>query len=137
MSSQAWITVGGRGVVDEQRVERGDAVRLGGRDGEAPADVVQGAAGDPALVLLDRLEGRQQEVAPRPGRVPAVGHVPLARLALAAGPARRGTDLGIEDRVDRRTLAGRGSRADDVQVHGGRVYAAVRRVEDAASSGTT
>ena len=63
--------------------------------------------------------------------------MPLARGALAAGPARRRADLGIEDRVDRRTLAGRGGRADDVQVHGGRVYADAGPAADAASSCTT
>ena len=45
MSSQTWATIGGRGRRRQQRVERGDAVRLGGRDARAARDVVERARG--------------------------------------------------------------------------------------------
>ena len=63
MSSQTWATTGGRGVVENICVERGDAVRLGGRDGQAPAGVLEGRLADPPDAGLDRVEDRQQEVA--------------------------------------------------------------------------
>ena len=47
----------------EEVVERGDAVRLSGRDREATAHVVETAAADPSDSVLQRVERGQQEVA--------------------------------------------------------------------------
>ena len=63
----------------QQRVERRDAVRLRGRDGEPLADVVQGAAADPADARGHGLERRQQQVAPCPRVVAAVREVAVGR----------------------------------------------------------
>ena len=60
-----------------QRVERRDAVRLGRRDGQPLRDVVERRLADPADPRLDRVEGRQQLVAPGAGRVPALRGVPV------------------------------------------------------------
>ena len=76
----------------QQRVERGDAVRLGRRHGEPLRDVVERAATDPALARRRGLERREQQVASRPRVVPAVGDVALGRdvasAAVPAAPAR-------------------------------------------------
>ena len=55
----------------EEVVERDDAVRLGGRHGQAPADIVEGARRDPAKPRLDGMERGQEEVAAGSGRVAA------------------------------------------------------------------
>jgi hypothetical protein len=98
----------------EEGVEGGDAVGLGRRDGEAPADVAE-AGLDPADPRLERVEGRQQQVALCAGGVSASGDPPvdcdLARTAIPTG--RRRSEHGID-----RGPFGRGcERPDDVQVH--------------------
>jgi hypothetical protein len=46
----------------EAGIEARDAVRIGGRDGKAPACVFQCAAADPAHVILQRVKHRQQQM---------------------------------------------------------------------------
>ena len=106
----------GRG---EQGVERGDAVGLGRRDGQALADVVERGRADPADPRLDRVECRQQLGPTRPDRVAAARGVPVrAGVARPADPARLGR---AEHGIHRGALGGGGERADDVQIHQRRV----------------
>ena len=80
----------------EQRVERGDAVGLGRRHRQAAADVVQRRLADPADPRLDRVEGRDQQVAPRRGprgrrgrrgpRPSGCGRRRASRLGRSRGP---------------------------------------------------
>jgi hypothetical protein len=108
----------------EQGVERCDAVRLGGRHRETPADVVQARLGDLADPVLQGMERREQQVAAAPGVVAASGDVALgARVACSAGPPGRRRP---QERIDRRTLGRRRERPDDVEVHRGRVYGGSR-----------
>ena len=103
----------------EQRVERGDAIGLGRRDGQALADVVEGRLADPADPTLDRVEGRQELRAPAAGRMAAACRMTVdRRIAAAARPAggRR-----AQDGVNGGSFGGRGERPDDVEVHRGRV----------------
>ena len=96
----------------EQGVERGDAVRLGRRHGQAAADVAEGRLADPADPCLHRVECRQQEVASAPRPVPPRATRPSARRPRPAAPARRRwPDLRVEHGVDRRPLAGEASGA--------------------------
>ncbi len=85
--------------------------------------MVEGSPAHPARSPGRGLERRQEEVAPRPRRVPSVGDVTVERrvagAAIPAGPGR--TDRRIDDRVDRRALLGGCGGADDVKVHGCRV----------------
>ncbi len=105
----------GRG---EQGVEGRDAVRLGGRDRQPAADVVQRPAADPAEPFLGRLEDRQQQVPMAPRAVSAARDVAIDRRALAPVPAPTGrADQRVEERVDRGALLGRGRRPDDMEVH--------------------
>ena len=97
MSSQTWATIGGRGLRREQGVERGDAVRLGRRDAEAAADVVERRLADPADPGLDGVECRDQEVS--------------ARRAHRARHGRRGLrSSGHERRLAMPIRPGRGAR---------------------------
>ena len=59
-----------------ERVERRDAVGLGGRHGESLRDVVEGRLADPADPVLDRVERRQQLGPSAAQRVPATGAWP-------------------------------------------------------------
>ena len=72
MSSQTWTTRARPRLEREERVEGRDAVGVGGRHGQPPADVVERAGADPADPLLQRPERGQQQVPPRAGRVAAV-----------------------------------------------------------------
>ena len=103
----------------QQRVERGDAVRLGGRHGEPLRDVVEGAPADPADARRRGLERREQQVAAGPGLVAAPGDLAVGRdVAVAAVPAgSRPPDLGIERGIDRLALLRGGRGPDDVEVH--------------------
>ena len=69
----------------EQRVERGHAVRLGRRHGQAPRDVVEGRLADPADPRLDGVECRQ-ELRSRRARI---AWPPRADVPVDA-PVRRG-----------------------------------------------
>ena len=71
----------------EQGVERRHPVRLGRRDGEPGADVVERPGADPADPFLHRVQHRQQQVPPGPRRVAAERGVPVGRRALPAFPA--------------------------------------------------
>ena len=119
----------------QQGVERGDAVRLGRRDGEPLRHVVQGPAADPADPRRRGFERRQQQVAPCPSVVTAVRDVAVRRgVPRAAVPARpRRSDLRVERRVDRGPLLGRGCGPDDVEVH--RAECTRRGVPDLSASG--
>ena len=55
----------------EHRIERGDPVRLRGRNGQSLADVVQPAFADPAHPGLERVQGGEQEVPLLPCRTSA------------------------------------------------------------------
>ena len=72
----------------EQRVERGDAVRLGGRHGQAPADVVEARLGDLPDPVLQRVQRREQQVAAAPGFVPAARDVPIGQRCPGAPPCQ-------------------------------------------------
>ncbi len=99
----------------EQRVKRRHPVRLGGRDGEASADVVKRAGADPADLVLYCVQHRQQQVPPGSRGVPAVSGMGVGRRALPAIPAalRR-----TKDRVDGSTLGiRRWRRRPELQVH--------------------
>ena len=101
----------------EKRVEGRDSVRVGGRHGQPAAELVEAAGADPADPLLQRPEGRQQEMAAScPGRVPSGGGVARdsvgARTAVPAG-GRRAED-GVESgSLGRRRLGER----EELQVH--------------------
>ena len=70
----------------EHGVERRDAVGLGGRHGEPPADVVQARLGDLADPVLERVKRREEQVAAAPGVVPASRDVALGRARRASRP---------------------------------------------------
>ena len=91
-------------VQGEERVERGDAVRVRRRHGQSPADVVERARADPADVLLDGMERRQQQVATllRPVGAARDRDPPVDR-GVARSPVPAGAG-GPEQVVDRGTL---------------------------------
>ena len=68
----------------EEGVEGRDAVRLGRRDGQPLADVVEGRLADPADPRLDGVEGRQELRASGAGRVAAARGVAVDRADRAA-----------------------------------------------------
>ena len=105
----------------EQRVERGDAVRLGRRHAQPPADVGERGLADVPDPRLDRMECRQEQVPVGARLVAAVGDVAVdRRVANAALPAAPGRpDDRREDAVDRRALGGGRQRRDHVEVHRG------------------
>jgi len=111
----------------EERIERRDAIGLGGWHGEPLADVVEARLADLADAILERMEHREEQVPPAPRVVAATGHVALGRrIAIATAPARcRGT----EDRVDRGSLSRRCQRPDHVQIHRCRVYGELTGLE--------
>ena len=90
----------------EEGVEGRDAVRLGRRDGQPLADVVEGRRADPADPRLDGVEGRQELRASGAGRVAAARGVPVdGRIARPADPAR--FRVGRARRPRRRARPGR------------------------------
>ena len=101
----------------EERVEGRDAVRLGRRDGQPLADVVEGRRADPADPRLDGVQGRQELRAAGAGRVAAARGVPVdGRIARPADPARFGW---AEHGVHGGALGRGGERPDDVEIHHG------------------
>ena len=86
-----------RPLVDrEQRVERGHAVDVGGRHGQAARDVVQPAGADPARALVQRVQRGQQQVTLLARLVPAVRGVPVVDRV---GPGPDG-QRRAQERVD-------------------------------------
>ena len=107
----------GPGLDGEHRVERRDAVRVGRRQRQPAAELVEAAGADPADPLLQRPERRQQQMPPRAGRRGR-------RLAvLPSGPSSRAppsqpSRAGAEHAVEGRTLGrGRLGAGNQVQVH--------------------
>ena len=99
----------------EEGVEGRDAVRLGRRDGQPLADVVEGRRADPADARLDGVQGRQELRASGAGRVAAARGVPVdGRIARPADPARFGW---AEHGVHGGALGRGGERPDDVEIH--------------------
>ena len=100
MSSHTWATIGGRGVVGVQGVERGDAIGVGGRHGQPLRDVVERPAAHPADARRRRRSSAGSSRSRRARAVvPAVRHVPVERgVPRAAVPAaiarRRSRDRG-------------------------------------------
>ena len=99
----------------EHRVERGHAVRLGRRDGQALADVVQAALADPSGAGLQRVQGGEQQVALVASRAPAAREPGLdATVADTTDPARLGR---TEERIDGGPLLLGGSGGRQVEIH--------------------
>ena len=93
----------------EQRVERGDAPRVGGRHVQAIADVAEAAFADPADARLQRLQRGQQQVAHR-ARVASADRrdVRVARAAArAAIPGRSRRDRAAHRRRHARRRSAR------------------------------
>ncbi len=88
MSSQTCATTGGARLEREQGVEARDAVGLGGRDRQPPADVVERARADPADARLHRVQRRQQQVALVAGGVAAARGVAVGLRPRRADPGR-------------------------------------------------
>ncbi len=81
----------------EQRVEAGHAIGFRGRHGQARAHVVQRALADPPDAVLDRVQGREQEVAALPrgttrSRDPGVDLAARAPVPRALGRSEEGVD---------------------------------------------
>ena len=89
MSSHTWATIGARGASGRQRIERGDAVRIGGRHGEPLRDVVQGAAAHPAFACGGGVQRREQEIAAGPRLVAAARAVAVERRVPRRRPPSR------------------------------------------------
>ena len=98
----------------EQRVEGGDAVGVGRRHHEPLADVVERAFADPADARLDRLQRRQQQVTLRPGLVPSLGRIGVARVPDPAFPTRGGR---AEEEVERLALLLGGHGVHQAKIH--------------------
>ena len=99
----------------EEGVERRDAIRLGGSDGESLADVVERRGADPADPRLDAVECRDQQRAAGPRCVAAARRVSVdATVARAADPTRfRRPEHGVHGCPFRRGREG----PDDMQIH--------------------
>ena len=116
-----------RGRDREHGVERGDAPRLGGRHGEALADVVERARRDPAFAGLRRPQGRQKQVPAQPDCIAAGRDVALE--VHPPRPAFPSRGRRAQDGVHGRALRGRGFGArDQVQIHGPTLSALSARV---------
>ncbi len=100
----------------EHRVERRDAVGLGGRDREALARVAETAGTDPARARLQRMQDGEQQVALLPGLVPAPSHTPVR---LGPFPTRPARGRRAEDRVDGGAFVVAGEVVGEDEVHGG------------------
>ena len=108
----------------EERVEGRDAVRIGRRHCQPPAELVQPSWADPADALLQRPEGGQQQMSPCPGCMTPGSGVALDPVGARASLPARGRLP--EHVVERRALAhGRLREGDELQIHRGR-----RRIDD-------
>jgi hypothetical protein len=108
----------------EHRVERRDAVGLGGRDREALARIAESARADPARARLQRVQDREQQVALAAGLVPASCHAPVRLGPLAARPTGA---RGTEHRIHGRAFVVAGESVGEDQVHGGATPPPTRR----------
>ena len=97
----------------EERVEARDAIGLGGRDREPPADIAERGGADPADAALHLVEHRKQQMPLRACRVPTAGRMAVG-AALAADPRRRGR---AQHAVDRVALGRRRGAVEELQVH--------------------
>ena len=103
----------------KHRVEGGDAIRLGGRHGQALADVVQAGLRDLADAILEGMECGEKEIPSSARRVSAARHVPVeAGVPIAPGPAGFG---GTDHRIHGGALSRQGEGSDDVEIHRDRV----------------
>lgn len=87
----------------KSRVEARDAIGVGGWDRETPAGVLEGAAADPARVVLHRVQHGQEQVTAGAGLAAAVGKVIVRLNACAALPQGFGS---TEESVDGGDLLG-------------------------------
>ena len=102
------------GFEGQQRVEIGHAVGLGGRNGEPLTNVRHGSGADPADLVLDRLEGGQEKVAPPLGGTPSSGDpAVLGRADTALPSVLRRTENGI----DGATFFQSGRGVDQPEIH--------------------
>jgi hypothetical protein len=86
----------------KQAIERGDAIGLGRRDRESPGNIVERRLADPADAGLDRVQGRQKEIAPGTSFVATTGDV-----AVRSGIPRPTAPAGLrraQDGVNGRPL---------------------------------
>ena len=109
----------------EQGVERGDAVGLGRRDGQAPADVVERRLADPAEPGLDRVERRQQQVAARPRRVAARARTWPSRRASRGARRPRRRRPAVPRTASTAARSAGSPAGDDVEVHRPSVAASI------------
>ena len=100
----------------EERVERRHAVGLGGRHGQALADVVQARLADPADPGLERVERREQR-GPRRLRASWPPRATWPSVRVSRAPPDQPESGGAEDGVHGGTLGGRRQGTDDVQIH--------------------
>ncbi len=116
MSSQTWMTRGGLRLDGEHRVEGGDAVGVGRRNGQSAAELVESTGADPTDPLLQGPERREQQVSALPGVVAGARRVSLGPgETLPAVPAVSGR---AENGVEGCTLGGgRLGSGEEMDVH--------------------